>query len=101
MSPLVPLVLVLCRYDERGQGGVYREGDCAFWFASLAAWKAWVKDRPLPDKFYAYVLRNLSAQLDHLKHFKKDGIAAVRYPDGRTLPIDELIGMIEGASASP
>jgi hypothetical protein len=99
MSPLAPVVLVLCRYDERGQGQVYREADCVFWFSSVAAWRAWVKDRPLPEKFYAYPLRNLSAQLDHLKTFKKDGITAILYPDGRTLPIDDLIGLIQAASA--
>jgi len=94
MSPLVPLVLVLCRYDERGQGGVYREGGCAFWFDSLAAWKAWVKDRPMPEKFYAYVLRNPSAQLEHLKIFKKDGITAVVTPDAGQVAIDDLIARI-------
>lgn len=99
MSPLTPVVLVLCRYDERGQGKVYREGDGAFWFASVAAWNAWVKDRPPAEKFYAYPLRNLTAQLDQLKIFKKDGIAAVLYPDGGTIPIDELISTIAAAVA--
>jgi hypothetical protein len=98
MSSLSRVVHVLCRYDERGQGQVHREGNCAFWFESVSAWKSWVKDRPQPEKFYAYPLRNLSAQRDHLKHFKKDGITAVRYPDGRTVPIDDLIGRIQAES---
>ena len=95
MGPLLPVVLVLCRYDERGEGRVYREGDRALLFDSVAAWKSWAKDRPLPEKFYAYPLRNLSAQLAHLKLFKKDGITGVSYPDAGTVPIDDLIARIQ------
>lgn len=98
MTPLAPLVLVLCRYDERGQGRVYREGDCAFWFASKETWTAWVKERPLPEKFYVYPLRNLSAQLDHLKLFKKDGIIAVVHPDAGRVAIDTLIARVAAES---
>lgn len=99
MGPPHPLVLVLCRYDERGHGKVYREGDCAFWFSSAAAWAEWVKGRPLPEKFYVYPLRNLSAQLNHLRLFQKDGITSIRYPDGRTIAIGELISAVQSASA--
>jgi len=93
------LVLVLCRYDERGQGQIYREQGSVCLFRSVEAWTAWVKERALSGKFYAYPLRNPTAQLDHLRLFQKDGIAGVLYdppsPDSAPVPIDELISRME------
>src|SRR5438477_637136 len=89
------LVLVLCHYDDRGQGKVYRERDCSYWFPSVESHTHWIKVLQLSGKFYTYVLRRLSDQLAHLKIFKKDGFTGVVYdpqhPGAEMIPIDDLI----------
>jgi hypothetical protein len=100
MSPptVHKVVLVLCRYDEKGQGVLYRERDCAYWFASLDSYARWIKPLPQSEKFYKYVLRRLSTQLEHLKLYKKDGFVGVVYdpqhPGAEMTPIDELMSAI-------
>ncbi len=95
------VILVLCNYDEKGQGVAYRERNCTHWFPSVESYQHWIQMLSLPrsDKFYAYPLRNLSDQLAHLKIFKKDGFTGVVYdpqaPGADMTPIDDLISTIE------
>jgi hypothetical protein len=90
--------MVLCRYDAKGAGAVYREGDRAYWFASLDSRDRWIKALPLPEKFYSFPLRGPRAQHSHLKRFKKDGFVGVMYdpraPGEDMIPIDDLIAAI-------
>lgn len=94
MGTIHKVMLVLCKYDEKGQGQIYRERDCAYWFASVDSYKNWLKVVQLPGNFYAFPLRGLLSQMERLKSLRKEGFVGVFYDPKKAgeamIPIDDL-----------
>ena len=90
---------MLCHYDEKGQGQVYRRQNCACWFPSVERYTQWIQRLALPGKFYAFPLRNLADQLAYLKIFRNDGLSGVLYDpqesDADGIPLDDLAATLE------
>jgi hypothetical protein len=97
------LMLVLCKYDEKGQGQVYRERDCSYWFASVDGYKTWIAPLQEPGKFYVFPLRGLAPQRERLKSLKKEGFVGVVYDPQQAgeeeVPLDDLASVLAGAQS--
>ena len=85
---------MLCHYDEKGQGQVYRRENCACWFPSVERYTQWIQSLALPGKFYAFPLRNLADQRAYLELHRKDGLSGVVY-DGERISLDDLASAID------